>query len=255
MLLPSICCVPIGALRRNPSHEAEMISQLLFGEIVHIIETVGSFWVKVKVAYDGYEGWCQQSHLVTVDMPVDKPALLTAEWANKIIYNDTLMYVPYGSVLTGFINGEASWGDNTLSFSGESWSPADAVKDVATIKKLVQMFINTAYSWGGRSVFGVDCSGFTQTVFRFLGIALPRDAHDQATGGTVVDFLQEVRCGDLAFFDNEEGRITHVGLLLSSQEIIHAAGKVRIDKMDSAGIVHAQTGEHTHRLRIIKRYW
>jgi gamma-D-glutamyl-L-lysine dipeptidyl-peptidase len=255
MPLHAICCVPLSALRKAPAHEAEMTSQLLFGETVHIIEAVANLWYLVKATHDGYAGWCQQSHLVQTDLPATAATLLTAGWRNTLLYNGIPMQVPYGSSLTGFENGKANWDGVLLGFSGATWDVAMAIKDAGTIAALAHTFINTAYLWGGRSVFGVDCSGFTQTVFRFLGITLPRDAHQQALAGTTVDFLQQVRCGDLAFFDDATGRIIHVGLLLNDGEIIHAAGKVRIDKMDNAGIVHAQTGEHTHRLRIIKRYW
>jgi cell wall-associated NlpC family hydrolase len=109
--------------------------------------------------------------------------------------------------------------------------------------------------WGGRSVFGIDCSGLTQAVYKFLNIQLLRDANQQATQGELVNFLQEARCGDLAFFDNEEGQIIHVGILLNNQEILHTSGKVRIDKIDNAGIINAETGERTQNLRIIKRYF
>ncbi|MEI9958410.1 MAG: NlpC/P60 family protein [Ferruginibacter sp.] len=109
--------------------------------------------------------------------------------------------------------------------------------------------------WGGRSTFGIDCSGFAQTVYKFLNIPLLRDAKLQVTEGEVVGFLQEVNCGDLAFFDDEEGEIVHVGILLNEKEIIHSAGKVRIDKIDSQGILNVDTGLRTHQLRIIKRYF
>ena len=117
------------------------------------------------------------------------------------------------------------------------------------------MGLHTAYVWGGRSAFGIDCSGFTQLVFKSFGIVLFRDAYQQATQGEVVGFLQEAKTGDLAFFDNAEGRITHVGMLINEHEIIHASGKVRIDRIDSQGIVNVDTNERTHQLRIIKRYF
>jgi len=121
--------------------------------------------------------------------------------------------------------------------------------------RLVAMqYLDVSYMWGGKSRCGIDCSGFAQQVYRQFGVKLPRDSYQQAALGEVVGFLQEVQTGDLAFFDNEEGKITHVGIMLSSDEIIHASGKVRIDKIDTQGIINAQTGARTHKLRIIKRY-
>lgn len=122
------------------------------------------------------------------------------------------------------------------------------------IKQVVLKYIDVPYLWGGKSLCGIDCSGFSQQVYKTFQIILPRDSYQQAELGEVVGFLAEARCGDLAFFDNEEGRITHVGIMLNSSEIIHASGKVRVDKIDSQGIINAETGVRTHKLRIIKRY-
>lgn len=137
--------------------------------------------------------------------------------------------------------------------------PAIAIKPVAGfdedgLRKVAMKFLDVPYLWGGRSNCGIDCSGFSQRVFRDCGISLPRDAYQQAELGEVVGFLQEAVCGDLAFFDNEEGRITHVGIMLASDSIIHAAGKVRIDPIDQFGIIQRESGTRTHKLRIIKRH-
>lgn len=122
------------------------------------------------------------------------------------------------------------------------------------LNQVARRYLDVPYLWGGKSLFGIDCSGFCQQVFRQFGIKLPRDAYQQVEHGEVVGFLQEVVCGDLAFFDNEEGRITHVGMMLNIHEIIHSSGKVRIDKIDHQGIINSETGVRTHQLRIIKRY-
>jgi cell wall-associated NlpC family hydrolase len=151
-------------------------------------------------------------------------------------------------------NGHATWRKNTIHYSGTVWDPAAAKHDAKTIRQLAFKFLNSSYLWGGRSVFGTDCSGFTQAVYAALNVALLRDARQQATQGELVGFLQQAHCGDLAFFDDDEGNIIHVGILLNATEIIHASGKVRIDKIDSQGIVDSDTGERTQKLRIIKRY-
>jgi hypothetical protein len=124
----------------------------------------------------------------------------------------------------------------------------------SSVADAAMFFMNAPYLWGGRSIFGIDCSGFTQMVFRQFGIRIKRDAWQQAEQGELVGFIQEARVGDLAFFDNEEGRITHVGIMLDNNRIIHASGKVRIDAIDPQGIFNKELNKYTHKLRIVKRF-
>ncbi len=252
----TVCCVPVAPLRKEPDHRSEMVSQLLFGEccIITVIEKNG--WVKIVNKLDAYTGWCRQSHLQEIDNPhyFLEDNVLTGDWVNTIDYNGHMMWVPFGSSLTAINNGKLLGRRNTVHYEGRIWEPAKAKHDSNTIKQLAFTFLNTTYLWGGRSVFGIDCSGFTQSVYKFLNIHLLRDAQQQSTQGELVGFLQQAHCGDLAFFDDEEGHIIHTGILLSPQEIIHAAGKVRIDKIDSQGIVDSDTGLRSQKLRIIKRY-
>jgi cell wall-associated NlpC family hydrolase len=142
-----------------------------------------------------------------------------------------------------------------VHFKGNVWNPEEIKFSAKILKQIAFKFLNTSYLWGGKSVFGIDCSGYAQMTYKFLNNQLPRDAWQQAEQGTLVNFLQEAQCGDLAFFDNEEGRITHVGILLNDHEIIHSSGKVRIDKIDTDGILNLETKQRTHKLRIIKRYF
>jgi hypothetical protein len=233
-----------------------MVSQQLFGEKSFVIEKKGD-WVKIQLRFDGYQGWVQQSHVVPIDEDIfnknDKG--LTQEWINEVDYNGHIMYVPMGSSVSAFKNGMAFWRKNSVHFKGKTWEPEEITINAKLIKQIAFKFLNTSYLWGGKSVFGIDCSGYTQMVYKFLNYSLPRDAWQQAEQGTAVNFLQEAHCGDLAFFDNEEGRITHVGILLNENEIIHSAGKVRIDKIDTEGILNLETKQRTHKLRIIKRYF
>ena len=254
-MIQAICCVPVSPLRLEPAHRTEMVSQLLFGECCEILDQASRDWYRVRVQFDGYEGWCQPAHLVEVDEPEYESAgqALTPEWVTALEYNGHPMMVPMGSQLTAMKNGKAQWRKNQVHYKGKIWDPAEAGTDPKVIRQLTYKFLNTSYLWGGKSVFGIDCSGFTQSVFKFMGISLLRDAHLQAGQGEAIGFLEETKTGDLAFFDNEEGRITHVGILLNPSEIIHASGKVRIDKIDNMGIVQAETSERTHHLRLIKR--
>ncbi len=121
------------------------------------------------------------------------------------------------------------------------------------IPKIARQFINTPYLWGGRSSFGIDCSGFVQTVYKIAGIKLPRDAAQQAKQGIFVSSLDETLPGDVAFFENEDGNIVHTGILLSKKEIIHASGKVHIASIDEKGIFNQEKQLYTHKLAVIKR--
>ncbi len=252
----AVCCVPVAPIRLEPDHRSEMVSQLLFGEccIITIVEKNG--WIKVVNKADAYTGWCRLTHFQEIDdtMYYLEDTNLTADWVSEIDYNGHMMWVPLGSSLTAMKNGNVFWRKNTVHFSGNVWDAATVKKDAKTIKQLAFKFLNTSYLWGGRSVFGIDCSGFTQLVYKLLNVHLLRDAQQQATQGEMVAFLQQAHCGDIAFFDDEEGRIIHAGILLNPHEIIHAAGKVRIDKIDNEGILNAETGQRTQRLRLIKRY-
>ena len=252
----AIVVVPVAPLRAAASHRSEMISQLLWGACVEITATAPDGWVQVKNQYDDYTGWATAAHFEAID-----EALFLAPagyyfpgWINRVTMNDVPMLVPFGCIVKSDNNASTQWGNITVNFEDKLLSLTNKQEvDAAALKSAAWQFLNTAYLWGGVSVFGVDCSGFTQNVFKLSGIPLWRDAYQQAAQGQTVDFLQEARLGDLAFFDNEAGRITHVGILLNGHEIIHSSGKVRIDSIDNQGIINVDTGLRTHRLRIIKR--
>lgn len=254
----AITVVPIMPLRAEPAHRSEMISQVLWGENVEIIVTGSDGWVKVRCQFDGYEGWATFNHLEVIEEELFLAAYThyTAGWVNTVLSNGKAMHVPYGCIVKQGPEPVTNWGTVKVQFE-ETLQVIDS-QTKTDEKDLVDrafLFLNTPYLWGGKTVFGADCSGFTQTVFKTLGMPLLRDAYQQATQGDTVDFLQEVHAGDLAFFDNEQGRITHVGILLNDHEIIHASGKVRVDAIDNEGIINVDTGVRTHKLRILKRYF
>ncbi len=249
-----VSIVAVTPIRAEATHRSEMVSQLLFGEPAEVLDTEGDFF-KIKCVYDGYEGWCQRTQLMNIseDQMATYHKDLVAEFTNLLEVNGLEMQVPYGASLGFFLNNRASLGKFNFHNKGAVAKPNGLLFKSEYIKHIATAYLNTPYLWGGRSVFGIDCSGFVQQVYRFFDKQLPRDAYQQVMLGEVVGFLQEVVCGDLAFFDNAEGKITHVGILLNNETIIHASGRVRIDKIDNVGIMSYDTGERTHQLRIIKR--
>ena len=234
----AVCIVPVSPMRKEPAHRSEMVSQLLFGEFVEIISEEKDF-AEIICLYDGYKGWCQKTQLKTVAAnEILEPKHFTTVHSVQIEINGTPAYVPFGTPVYMMEDEAAILDECQIDYS----SAKDKIGDVQAfnserLKEISHQFLNTAYLWGGKSVYGIDCSGFAQQVFKFFGIKLLRDAYLQATQGEAVNNLADAKTGDLAFFHNEEGRITHVGILLSSGEIIHASGRVRIDKIDAQGII------------------
>lgn len=244
--------VAVCPVRSEPSHKSEQISQLLFGEMCGLLESSKDF-VRVRILYDNYEGWCQATQLEETDFEmVSKNSSLAGAWVNQVSINDEIVNIPFGSSLA-FLDEGKSIEKYKMTYNGVLINPPKNAISTNLIKKYAFTFLHTPYLWGGRSVFGIDCSGFTQLVFKCVNIPLLRDAYQQATQGETIGFLEEAQCGDLAFFDNEAGKITHAGILLGSDTIIHASGKVRIDTIDSRGIRNTDTRKQTHNIRIIKR--
>ncbi len=245
------CIVPVAPLRIEPSHRSEMVSQLLFGEAAEITERAPGGWAKIKCDWDGYEGWITASHLTADGFSAHWNYYLTDEWSNEIILNHNFMVVP--------LNAHIPQIGEVLATAKNKWEFKRVIasrhqkQSPEHLLAIARMYLNTPYLWGGKSVFGIDCSGLVQQVFKRAMLRLPRDAWQQAETGTTLHFLQEAQPCDVAFFDNEEGRIIHTGILLNDHSILHASGKVRIDAIDTDGIVNSDTGARTHHLRIIKR--
>ncbi len=244
------CIAGTCPMRREPSHKSEMVNQLLFGELAEAMEEDKDF-TKVKCLYDNYEGWCQNSQLAEVEAG---KAFQPAGFCNVIdaaaMLNETIIHLP----LAAPVYKELKFEKYNIKYNMADMIRAkNGDKDLFVLKNIALAYLNTPYLWGGKSSFGIDCSGFTQQVFKMMGVYLMRDACQQATQGNTVDFLQATVCGDLAFFDNDEGYITHTGILLNNEKIIHASGYVKIDRIDSQGIINSITGKRTQKLRIIKR--
>ena len=240
-------------MRKEDSHRSEMVNQLLFGETMSLLEQKGE-WLRVRTLYDDYEGWLTQ-HLVTPvteTVALAEPFYVASSLVNPVTLPDQLINLPMGSFLTGYDEETRLLWDPDYKYHGTF---RDIRKPFASdlLRKTIHAWINAPYLWGGKTFMGVDCSGFVQTVFKLLGKKLPRDAYQQALTGTAISNLGEAAEGDLCFFNNEEGRIVHVGILLSQQQVIHAAGKVRVDRIDPGGIINIDHGKRTHTLHSIKR--
>jgi gamma-D-glutamyl-L-lysine dipeptidyl-peptidase len=252
----AVVAVPAAPVRRKARHQNEMVSQLLFGEMVKILKTKGSLWVKVRSLHDGYEGWMANTLLRETDEATAKrnSEYVAADLLNTILINEKKMHIPLGSSLPAFADGTGKLNDTDYSFTGNYIKRTNMRPGADKVQQLTAPWLNAPYMWGGRTILGVDCSGFVQVNYKMMGIDLSRDAWQQAQQGITINKLKEALCGDLAFFDDKE-EIVHVGILLNSEQIIHASGRVKIDTIDKKGIVNTDTGKRTHYLKSIKRYW
>jgi hypothetical protein len=245
-----------------------MVSQVLFGESYRVIEKVDT-WYKVRLDFDRYEGWISptQINFVTEEeyfrltgaetsVTLDLVQLLSCETARSMIP------LVIGSSLPAFDESRIRIGQEVFLYEG---TVSETVLNGTTAmygKRLVNkvqliedamLYLNAPYLWGGRTPFGIDCSGFIQMAYKLQGMNLLRDASQQATQGEVISLLAEAEPGDLIFFDDQEGNITHVGMMVDQQRIIHCSGKVRMDSLDHEGIYNEQVQRYTHKLRLIKR--
>lgn len=248
------CIVPAAPVRKKPSHKVEMVSQLLFGEAMRILNKKNS-WLKIQGLHDNYEGWIRDNLITAVEEKFLNHFFVAGDLFNTLSIGQMKMHVPIGSTLPGFNGGRGSIGNFTYQFNGYGVNRSEIKPGAHLIRQLTMQWLNAPYLWGGRTPLGVDCSGFVQVVFKMAGVDLLRDAWLQAGQGMKIKNLQDGQCGDLAFFKNKKGKITHVGILLDASRIIHASGKVRIDVLSEKGIINSDSGKRTHSLAAIRRYW
>ncbi|GLB49833.1 C40 family peptidase [Neptunitalea lumnitzerae] len=242
-----ICNLSIVPLRLEPSDASEMVSQVLYGDHFKVLEQRKK-WSRIRLAFDKYEGWIDNKQFVLVDdITYSQIENRTPAYSSDIIEfveaQQQLVHIPLGAVVSNIDVLNAHFEGETIS----GVSAKEAI--VATSFK----YLNTPYLWGGKTPFGIDCSGFTQMVYKMNGYSLLRDASQQATQGEPLSFIEESEPGDLAFFDNDEGQIIHVGIMMEDNYIIHSHGKVRIDRIDHSGIFNIDLKRHTHKLRVIKK--
>ena len=245
-MILGICKLSIVPVRIVDSDKSEMINQLIYGDIIEILEEKEK-WVKIKSVFDDYIGWIDKKQYfkiddnITVDLKNPVYCIDLVEFIEN--NNNELVTIPIGSDISNISLMNHKFEGKTISGKNNRNS----------IVNTALLFLNSPYLWGGKTPFGIDCSGFTQMVYKINGYKLSRDAKDQADQGETLSFIEESEAGDLAFFNNDQGDIIHVGIILQNNHIIHASGKVRIDRIDHSGIYNNDLNKHTHSLRYIKK--
>lgn len=254
----AVCVVSCSPVRRRPTDKEEIVTQLLFGECVEVLLKKHNSWMQVRCLWDDYIGWIDTKQVVQVSEEemnmYDQDPVYSLDLVQSITSFDHAFPILLGSRLPNFDGLHSSIHDEQFVFNGTVICPnkLDSINS-ELVERVARKFIHAPYLWGGRSVFGIDCSGFTQLVYKLLGSRIPRDASQQVEEGEVIDFLESAQTGDLAFFENDENKITHVGIILDDLQIIHASGQVRIDQLDHQGIYNKSLKKYTHKFRVAKR--
>ena len=252
------------AMRSEPEHSAPLCSQLIFGDPYQVIEEQGK-WIKIKTLDCDYEGWID-AQLFNSLHPDDVATYLSAD---KYQVTDYLMFIKeFESNVTFpvFMGSTFPFANDGMLILGNTIFVMDLPEprvlpshptlseNQVTLIQFASGYLRAPYLWGGRTPLGIDCSGLVQLAFKMIQISLPRDASQQVLLGNNVDFFEEHQIGDVAFFDNEEGKIIHTGIVCGKNKILHASGFVRIDTFDQTGIFNTDIEKYTHKLRIIKRF-
>lgn len=243
------CHLSVIPLRADHKDEAEIITQMLFGEVATVLKEHQQ-WLYIKLAHDGYEGWIDHKQVFQISNEEFSQLTSNKERQEELFLQ---LETPYGVIntlkgsLIPSLHQQFKVGDFNFSYCEQ---PKKNTRQ--DISKIALSYLNSPYLWGGRTLLGIDCSGFTQAVFHFLGFQLPRDASQQISFGQTVPF-EEIASGDLVYFKNDKDRIHHVAIALADRSCIHASGQVRVDKLTKNGILHTQTGKLTHALHSIKR--
>ncbi len=253
-----VCLLSVVPLRAFPEHQSEMVSQLLFGDLFTVIDKRKD-WYQVKMHQDHYQGWVAANQVQGLE---ESDFLAITANPGNVVAADLLQLLEDKSRGSSFPIGAGCslpfYEKGKLSVAGKVYEYAGKVIEQAVpvsegISQIALIFLNVPYLWGGRSAFGMDCSGFTQLVYKMAGLKIPRDSSIQATHGETIHLINEAQPGDLLFFDNQEEQINHVGILLNEGHIIHCHGKVRVDMIDHQGIYNRELKKYTHPLRLIKR--
>ena len=249
-------------VRSEANEGSEQLTQLLFAETVDILEEKPR-WIRIKNDADGQIGWVDFKMLTKLSdsecelvAKADKSARVMMPMAYAVSENNgQTIPLTAGTCLPNYKDGRFEV--LGVGFRIDPSMVADKSLEMTTekIMEVVRFFLNVPYLWGGKNALGMDCSGFTQIIHSLFGHQLLRNASEQVTQGMPVKSLKNAQTGDLAFFDHEDGKSSHVGLILDSERIIHCSGRVKVEKLDEIGIFSIeQGGTYTHHLVSIRRY-
>jgi hypothetical protein len=252
-----VCRLSVVPVRLEPSDRSEQVTQLLFGDHYEVLDQARDRqWLRIRIHFDQYEGWIdgKQHHAIPQDYfdYLDQAEFkITTDLTSSMLYHKSPLVILMGSMIP-ISSSELFKMEEQLAFNGEAKNVGQK-REFEYLRTVALKYINAPYQWGGKSPFGIDCSGLTQMAFKIAGYKLSRDSWQQAQQGKVVKTFNEARPGDLAFFKNQHDKISHVGILLNDEKILHAHGRVRIDHINEEGILNVETKVYSHLLAFVRR--
>jgi gamma-D-glutamyl-L-lysine dipeptidyl-peptidase len=252
-----VCRLSVVPVRAESSDKAEQVTQLLFGDHYEVIDTdKEKKWIWIRTNYDQYEGWidAKQHHVISkeyFEYLNHAEFKITTDVTSSILYNKSRQLILMGSMIP-ISSSELFKMEEQFAFIGEAKNLGQK-REFEFVRTIAVKYLNSPYLWGGKSTFGVDCSGFTQMVFKICGYRLLRDAGQQALQGKAVAAVHESKPGDVAFFKNADGKINHVGILIEKDKIIHSSGRVRVDTFTEEGILNQDTKTYSHQFSHLRR--
>lgn len=270
IMMKGISLHSVVPVRTEAREGAEMSTQMLFAERCEILEEQPR-WYRIRLCQDGQEGWVDKKMLTPLSaeeeqkLPAEPTAMVLMPMAYAVSENNgQTIPLTAGTRLCNYKDGRFELLGVGFRIDPSMVLTEPLPMDEQHLLQALRFFLNIPYLWGGKNAMGMDCSGFTQTVLSFFGKHLLRNASEQATQGTEVPSLDQAQAGDLAFFckpDTDKRTITHVGILIDKQRIVHCSGRVKVEKIDATGIFsieqadaqHPQ-GQYTHQLLSIRRY-
>lgn len=250
--------VPVRAEAREG---AEQVTQMLFGELCEVLEEQLR-WLHVRLETDDQEGWVdakmlspmKKAEYTAYHSALKESAMVAMPMAYAVSENNgQTIPLSAGTRLPAYKDGRFE-----VLGVGFRIDPSMVITQPMTMSQeqllqAVRFFLNVPYLWGGKNAMGMDCSGFSQIILSLFGKKLLRNASEQAMQGRAVSGLRKAKAGDLVFFDHEDGRISHVGILIDTERVVHCSGRVKVEKIDEKGIFSAEQGGYTHHLVAIRR--
>ncbi|NNE27742.1 MAG: C40 family peptidase [Saprospiraceae bacterium] len=255
-----ICKIALASLRKLPDHKAQLISQVLYGEKVHVISQRNKHWWRVVCDWDQTVGWVDPkqfefNHFKFPQLLETESQSFALEHFHGITTEQKTVPIMLGSNLYSCDGLNVKMPTGKFQYTGQHVDLEQSKHSRKLLLNISRRFLHAPYFEGGRSITGTDASGFIQIVFKMIGINIPRYPEEISVLGDDIGFYNEAVPGDIAFFGKGNKDISHIGVIIEDGLILHAYGRVKADRLDQQGIYDLDEKRYTFKLRSIRRHF